>query len=162
MVLDVDVNERVVRAGLERAGATHNVIPLIVGDFRFTCGDGTVLAVAERKTYADLASSISTGRYAEQRDRLMHYREEANCKIFYIIEGSESCLSQSKRGCVKGALENLAIRHLVPVIHTCDPEDTARALCSIHGKLLSAAPGVAGAAESSRVDQALPRTRKGK
>jgi ERCC4-type nuclease len=157
MVLEVDTNEHVVRGCLKTCGVEHTVMPLIVGDFRFSAPDGRCLAVAERKTYGDLASSIETGRYAEQRTRLLDFRTTSGCIILYIIEGSPHVLAENKRKRVQGALENLVVRHNIPVLHTVDAANTAKALENLHKKFNDLpTDGV------SLHDQALPRTRKGK
>lgn len=49
---------------------------------------GTDLCIFERKTLADLAASITDGRYAEQSHRLIHASGIHTHNIVYIIEGS--------------------------------------------------------------------------
>jgi ERCC4-type nuclease len=158
MALEVDTNEHVVRGCLDASGVEHAVVPLTVGDFRFRAPDNRCLAVAERKTCSDLASSIETGRYAEQRTRLLEYRVATGCKLFYIIEGPIAGLDERKRKRVEGALENLVARHNIPVLHTTDAVHTARALRNLHKKLAEDATGDGGPGHV----QALPRTRKSK
>lgn len=56
---------------------------ITLGDFAF----GNV--IVERKTHADLASSILDGRYREQCFRLSEYsRNNPSVKVVYIIEGN--------------------------------------------------------------------------
>jgi ERCC4-type nuclease len=62
---------------------------LTTGDFVicFNRGDISVpLVVVERKTWADLASSIKDGRI-KNIDKLVAYREETGARVAYLIEG---------------------------------------------------------------------------
>ena len=69
---------------LDTLGSTYIIEPLSVGDFAIRDENGTLLAVWERKTCADLAASINDGRYAEQKGRLL----ALNCKWKgFLIEG---------------------------------------------------------------------------
>jgi len=99
---------------------------LNVGDYLFQDKEGNVRLVVERKTIADLQSSLKDGRFREQRSRLL----ELNCKIVYIIEGK---LIVDK--CVSGALENLALYHNICVIPTANLKQTTQVLCSLYKKV---------------------------
>jgi len=99
--------------------------------------------VFERKTVADLVSSIHDGRYREQKARLSaHYPREC---ITYVIEGLP-CLStwcsvnpenrapvrykshfgsRSSMASIQGAIFNTLYRDGMHVIWSKDPEDTA-------------------------------------
>lgn len=46
--------------------------------------------VLERKTVADMESSMSDGRYREQRTRLQTFAQEKGCHIAYMFEGDFS------------------------------------------------------------------------
>tara|TARA_Y100001970_G_scaffold233279_1_gene290718 strand:+ start:506 stop:1279 length:774 start_codon:yes stop_codon:yes gene_type:complete len=59
---------------------------LAIGDLIIYGDDGKELIIFERKSLADLASSISDGRYNEQSFRLNEH-EVHNHNIVYIIEG---------------------------------------------------------------------------
>ena len=64
---------------------------LDIGDIQFI-RDGELYIVIERKTYADFVSSMSDGRYREQKARLMSEREKAaaagrSLRLFYLFEG---------------------------------------------------------------------------
>ena len=66
-------------------------IPIIVetlpiGDVIFCDDDGTERLIIERKTVADLLSSIKDGRYDEQSCRLTGH-EVPNHNIYYLVEG---------------------------------------------------------------------------
>jgi len=90
MKLICDYRERAIIKKIEQASlnAEYNSIEcitenLFIGDFVI----GNI--IIERKTHADLASSILDGRYKEQCARLCEYREEnPGTKIVYFIEGN--------------------------------------------------------------------------
>jgi ERCC4-type nuclease len=109
MELQVDYRERAVlgafaaAAAVAAAGAapTHaatyvvkgksyplpvSTATLHVADFHLV-RDGKPVLLIERKTVADLAASISTGRYREQKARLLHTAATDGCKVVYLVEG---------------------------------------------------------------------------
>lgn len=64
---------------------------ITIGDFALLrCGedgeDEEILAVFERKTLKDYASSIKDGRH-ENREKMLELRRETNCKVYYLVEG---------------------------------------------------------------------------
>jgi ERCC4-type nuclease len=59
---------------------------LEMGDIQFH-KDGKILLVIERKTLPDLASSIKSGRYREQKMRLVDNCDINTNQILYLIEG---------------------------------------------------------------------------
>jgi ERCC4-type nuclease len=62
---------------------------LSIGDIIITDDEGKEVAIIERKTLNDLASSICDGRYSEQSYRLSNC-ELPNHQIYYLIEGDLS------------------------------------------------------------------------
>jgi ERCC4-type nuclease len=64
--------------------------PLDVGDIQIWRG-GVPYIIIERKTIADLASSLASGRYREQKARLLSQRDAAagaaRQHVIYLIEG---------------------------------------------------------------------------
>lgn len=99
---------------------------LIVGDFLFKDGSGESKLVIERKSIADLQSSIKDGRFREQRTRLL----ETGIKIIYIIEGK---ISDDK--CVLGALGNLALYHNICILPTASLQQTITMIESLFKKI---------------------------
>jgi len=93
MLLKVDVRENKLIKLLENLNSEHNFIikieSLHLGDIIICDDDGTELILIERKSLADLASSIRDGRYAEQSYRLAEYPVH-NHNIVYLIEGNLS------------------------------------------------------------------------
>src|SRR3989344_1652359 len=83
----VDYREAHVRTELDKLGISYCVENLDIGDYQIhqdeTCS-GYVIGIWERKTYNDLAASVSDSRYREQKHRLT--TSDARYKG-YIIEG---------------------------------------------------------------------------
>ena len=79
--------------------------------------------IAERKTIADLESSLRDGRYREQRTRLLAHCAEVKGRPLYIIEGSLRKCSTSHNVLFK-VLARLSLRYGVSVIYTEGLEDT--------------------------------------
>ena len=73
--VDTNAGETPLFAALQaRLGAEHHVVRerLDVGDVVLTApGDGGATLIVERKTWPDLAKSLTDGRYAEQKARLL-------------------------------------------------------------------------------------------
>lgn len=69
----------------------YSVERLDIGDLHFLENDNVVL-ILERKTHSDWVSSITDGRYREQKQRLLAYRQtHPECHIGYIFE-ADKCL----------------------------------------------------------------------
>ena len=77
MLLKVDVRENKLIKLLHNLNSEHSftikVESLHLGDIIICDDDGNELILIERKSLADLASSIRDGRYAEQSYRLAEY-----------------------------------------------------------------------------------------
>lgn len=87
---------------------------LDVGDFVLNDRNGHTLFF-ERKTWADLAGSLTDGRYREQRSRLLQQRESSaaeTIKVCYIIEG----LYREEYKSEKHAVKRLQFVYNIPVI----------------------------------------------
>lgn len=65
---------------------------LTVGDILVQTDDGKDVLLIERKTFADMLSSIKDGRYDEQSYRLLHSSGFPPHSIFYVLEGVMSQL----------------------------------------------------------------------
>lgn len=100
---------------------------LAVGDFIIQDGDDIKLII-ERKTLTDLQSSITDGRFREQKHRLS---ESVNSdKVLYIIEGSKKQCPKS----IDGAIVNLLFKHDFKVLQTTCLDDTFSKLMLIYKK----------------------------
>ncbi len=84
--------------------------------------------VIERKTTDDLEASILDGRYREQRTRLTTYCQQRGARPLYIIEGMmDRMWGKLSEEALQKFLNRLMLRYGVPVIHTANLEETARA-----------------------------------
>ncbi len=130
VTITVDGRETKVAAELQTLSVDFISKELFIGDIVFTRGDDTVL-ICERKTYADLASSIADGRYALQREAM----KETGAKVTYIIEGVNKPRTSLDGKRVLGALENLAVVHGISIIPTVSVVETALAIQHLKTKL---------------------------
>ena len=115
----LDTREHELGQALTRLGCAFEWRQMDVGDVELYVGFEEPALTVERKTFADLASSLSDGRFAEQRHRLSDNR----VGIAYVVEGSESFASQPPG--VRGAMLSLSLNHGIPVFRTADVDDTA-------------------------------------
>ena len=116
MTLLVDYRERRLAELLDVPHAVRN---LAVGDLMCDYGAGNHW-IAERKTAADLAASLISGRWRDQLHRL----RETRCRVIFIIEGD---LRTTKLGytSLMGACVNAELRRESCVIRTMDLLETA-------------------------------------
>ena len=139
----LDTREHALGEALSKIDCPFEWKQLDVGDIEFHGPEESALLTIERKTIADLESSITDGRYAEQRHRLVDNRPS----VAYVIEGSAAFSSHSPR--VAGAMLSLGLSHKIPVLQTRDVEDTAvlvRSLCAFLSRPAKESQGYAGAA----------------
>ena len=100
---------------------TYESQQLDVGDVHVLI-DGEMICCMERKTYADLLSSIGDGRFREQRDRM-------KCTIgpkrmAYVLEGFPDRHTLWDASCITATL-HLQHRDGIRIVHTHDTRDTA-------------------------------------
>jgi ERCC4-type nuclease len=109
------------------AGCDNVVVePLEVGDVIIE--HASFKLIFERKTYADLFSSISDGRYREQKQRMLATAPPWNCS--YILEGSPPEDDQI----YTGAVVHTMFRDRMHVLWSRNTEDTSRIIKMIAGK----------------------------
>ncbi len=104
---------------------------LFVGDVAITDGDDNVILIFERKTLADLKSSIFDGRYKEQKNRLTN--NFSNKQILYLIEGFQKF--QNLDDILMSTLIHSIFRDNIQILFTKDPSDTATAIKAIHKRV---------------------------
>jgi ERCC4-type nuclease len=107
---------------------------ITVGDYAFVY-KGKVVVIVERKSLADLASSIKDGRM-ENNKKLLEAQENTGCKLVYMIEGTAYPRLDKKIGrmpykCLQGKLDSLLFRHDIKIIWTRDCEHTAARLAGL-------------------------------
>jgi ERCC4-type nuclease len=112
------------------SGVTEAVRPLDVGDAHICLSGGEHLVViVERKAVADLESSLTDGRYREQRTRLLALCAESGAKPLYVIEGPLDRLGA--RRTVQELwkiLNRLTMRYGISIMQTDDTVQTAEYL----------------------------------
>lgn len=94
--------------------------------------NGASKVLIERKTIEDLASSITDGRYKEQKHRLLEFATENGCKIVYILEGSKKWRSALADSTLMGVMVNSSLRDNVYIINTRDIADTFLAIKKVY------------------------------
>lgn len=104
---------------------------LPLGDILVKRGDITLLLI-ERKSVADLVSSIKDGRYEEQSFRLMNCAEYERHTIIYLIEG---VIGNRDRKLVLSALFSLGLFKGFSIMRTMSIADTAEHLIELVAKL---------------------------
>ena len=119
----LDSREHALGVALDTLGCAYEFKMLDVGDVELYAksDDDEPILTIERKTLDDLASSLSDGRYSEQRHRLVDHRGVD--RVAYVIEGRSSFSSHSPG--VRGALISLSLKHRIQVIRTENVDDTA-------------------------------------
>lgn len=114
---------------------------LVVGDvlFRNKQNPNVPIVICERKTTSDMFSSIRSGRYREQRERLKNARETyPEVCLIYILENYEKSryvVSNDEIKIVSGAIENLILFHNIYVLPTLSVNHTAKVLLHIKEKI---------------------------
>ena len=114
-----------------------DVVALEIGDVIICDNDENELLIIERKSVADLASSIIDGRYAEQSFRL-NACEQPNHNIIYLIEGSVAnykSYSRINSKTIYSAMFTLNYYKGFSVFRTMNISETAEMILRIVSKL---------------------------
>lgn len=115
----IDTRERDLIEVLSNTPLGFQIESLDIGDIKIN--DATF----ERKTLADLESSVKDGRYREQKQRAL-----ANgIELTYIIEGSKSFSysdASSTSKMLTGCVINTLVRDRIPIVFTRDLEETVK------------------------------------
>ncbi|NBO98926.1 MAG: hypothetical protein EBU90_02190 [Proteobacteria bacterium] len=99
------------------------------------CEQGKIVYVIERKTLADLSSSVIDNRFREQRQRLLESVGDPR-HVVYIIEQSEVYKGLSK-SIIDSCIVNLIFKHKVNVIFSSSISDTYSKIALLHKKVLN-------------------------
>jgi ERCC4-type nuclease len=134
MLLKIDYREHGAIELLKELQITQEVVPLDVGDFQILKDEQIYLTI-ERKTEADLNSSIKDGRWREQKERLDVLRQ-AGSKVLFLIERIEA----SKRPFLDnkvmgGAILNTLFRDGYPILYTDGINQTVDYIDMIYRKI---------------------------
>jgi ERCC4-type nuclease len=143
MRLIIDIREQdlidACKMWLERepgiSGITVETESLPIGDILMKTDEKEVLIV-ERKTLADLISSIKDGRYEEQSHRLKHASGFLPHNVVYMIEGMYSTLkSNTDKTLVLSTITSLNYFKGFSVMRTCSVYESAETLIQMARKI---------------------------
>lgn len=95
---------------------------LDVGDVQIE--KGSVKLVIERKTWQDMRSSLSDGRYSEQKTRALGSKEEGT-EFCYLLEGTCPDWSNTHFIGSRCATVKTSVRDKIPVLNSNGKEDTS-------------------------------------
>lgn len=142
IILEIDYRETAIIKYFEQNKPSFNykVTNLNIGDFIFKLedSDDSLLYIIERKTILDLASSITDGRFREQKQRLLDSVGIPD-KIIYILEGNKNLKKYGSisKSIIDSSILNLILKHQYKVIHTSTDIETYETLLTLHKKLSS-------------------------
>jgi ERCC4-type nuclease len=139
IILEIDYREKAIIKHFEefKPYIKYTIINLPVGDFVFK-KNNDVYYIIERKTIFDLASSITDGRFREQKQRLLDSINLPD-NIVYILEGNknEKKYGNISKSIIDSSILNLIFKHKYNVIHTINDVDTYDILLALYKKLES-------------------------
>ena len=107
---------------------TPIVKTLPVGDIWIGLSGEEILpggVIFERKTIADMESSMSDGRYREQRTRLQAFAAERGCHVAYLFEGDFDRSYRFSKPILWKWIMRLPFVHKIPYIQTKNIQETA-------------------------------------
>jgi len=97
------------------------------GDIQIVNDDNEICCIIERKTLADLHSSIIDGRYREQKHRLLSNFS----KVYYIIEGFQHYNIDT----LLSAMMNCVLRDNISLFRSKDIQETASIIKLLEKKI---------------------------
>ena len=137
IILEIDYREKAIIKYFEdyKPDINYKITNLTIGDFVLKDAND-IYYIIERKTIMDLASSITDGRFREQKQRLLDSIGTPD-KIVYVLEGNKN---QKKFGSISkpiidSSILNLIFRHKYKVIHTLNDVSTYETLLALYKKL---------------------------
>lgn len=117
-----------------RNNIPFEVCPLDNGDIHYISDN--IHIILERKTEADLYSSIKDGRWREQKERLDILKAEGNCEIVFLIEQIEFTKRTSiDFKLLQGAILNTIFRDRYPIMYSECLENTVEYLEMLYKKV---------------------------
>ncbi len=120
----MDMRERDLNEKLQSLSFSFESKALDVGDMQIIdIESNEILYVFERKTLSDLSSSITDGRYKEQKQRLLHALSPKIKKI-YVIEGDQMKDFHLDKSVFEGVMINTVIRDGIMIYRTRDLDET--------------------------------------
>jgi crossover junction endonuclease MUS81 len=135
MLVKIDYREHALIELLKsRNNIQFEVCPLDNGDIHYVSENQHI--IIERKTEADLNSSIKDGRWREQKERLDILKAEGNCEIVFLIEQ----IDYTKRTNIdfkllQGAILNTIFRDRYSIMYSECLENTVEYLEMLYKKV---------------------------
>ena len=130
----IDVTSNMFNVTVSNVQLECIVTNLEVGDFIIgTSLDTDIKLVIERKTYGDLTSSITDGRFRQQKQRLYDSVNDAS-KIMYMIENPKVSIPPKALAMTRGAILNLMLKHNYKVLKTESKDETFQQIVTIYKK----------------------------
>jgi ERCC4-type nuclease len=128
LTLVIDNRERAVFEHFPSDDDTIVTAQMTVGDYAIISGD-CIHEIFERKTLKDYADSIRDGRH-ENRKKMLSLRDEAGCRVYYIIEGDnpDNLIGGLPKTTIEASIFNLMSNHNIFVLYSRSQADTARLL----------------------------------
>ena len=113
----------------------YKTAPLSIGDIHIIDSNTKqILLCIERKTAADLYSSIRDGRHREQKQRALSNLTTE--QFIYCIEGPHCKLQDMRKKIIDGALLNTIFRDKITVIKTDSVMDTVQTIINLTKKCI--------------------------
>ncbi len=129
----LDNRERDLIPFFKESNIPIEVTNLDIGDIHFY-KNNDLLIIVERKTLSDLSSSITDGRYKEQKQRLLYAIDHKIRKI-YFVEGENMKDFHLQQSVFDGIMLSNVIRDKIMIYRTKNLEDTYLTLKRIYEHL---------------------------
>lgn len=142
--LVIDDRERAIFPHLktEAYNIKYTISRIEIGDYAIIDNlRNKIIAVFERKTLEDLASSLKDGRY-ENKTKMLNLRAKTGCAVFFILEGPTSPAPNTFFGGIpyaklESAVFHMMVRDNISVIHTLHTLDTMNKLIRFYHSMIS-------------------------
>jgi crossover junction endonuclease MUS81 len=132
------VNDHIIQTNILNIDITFKICSLPIADYiilQDVNDNNTIQLAIERKSIKDLCSSITDGRFREQKQRLLESINDNN-KICYLIEGSvvSDMKNSLSNTIINGSLLNLLFKHKYKTIQTENKQDTFNMILLLYKK----------------------------
>ena len=124
-IIKIDNREKDIIKILNERGYCTELENLDLGDFQFVdLFSKEPIIIIERKTYADLNSSIKDGRYKEQKERLIYSIKKSVRKIILLEGTDEDSRMHISEKILDGVITNTLIRDNIHIYKCKNKEET--------------------------------------
>lgn len=130
--LVIDARERSITQYADvLAGISYKIDQITIGDYVVSAGD-KILAVIERKSLSDFASSLRDGRI-DNRAKMYELRERTGCAVVFIIEGPEFpapdfLVGKTPYKAIESCIFHMIVRDRVSILRSPNMLGTAKLL----------------------------------